>query len=261
MSFLDEIYGDSAMDEAAEAEFLTKVAEDAGFDIDAMDEDQIAYLYEKVAESVADAEGEEDLSDEEEEALAEALEEVIEEEEEAKESGYEDYEQEYEEKIAEADYMGRVMAHSFDDEMEKIARKKARKKGGWAARAGSRVTGHLRGLGEATRGFTGGRPSGVTKSRWAKMSPKKRRALRAATSQARTIARLRKRGVKNLAKAIRRRNLGRGAGVYGLGAAGLAGIGAGIGAGLSRRSKKSSAEEEYIYNRAIEKLAERGWDV
>lgn len=272
MSYLDEIYGmDSEMDQLAEAEFLTKVAADAGIDVDELDDDEIAYLYVKVAEAAQDAAMAED--EDEEEQVAEALAQAIAAEQ-AKESGYYGYDEDFEEKIAEADYMGRVMAHSYADELEKIAGPRMDKAYKWvrnaSGRASSAIGDVLERLGAGTRGVFGGQ-----KAIDRQLQRLDDKALN------KTVARVKKelasrgqsigggmtdRLVHDLSKEVhpkvvkevtRRANIGRGAALGG-GVLGLAGL---TGAGGYALNKKSAAEENYIVGRAIEKLAERGYDV
>jgi len=129
----------------------------------------------ELAEELAD-EGEEveesDLSDEEAEELAQQL--LAAEGEEGAEQGDEEDEEgaaveepgeEEQEKLSEADYLGRVMAHAYTQELRKIAAvgdssayegkdtaSRAQKVGGWARRQGHRAAGAAKAFGKHFKG-------------------------------------------------------------------------------------------------------------
>lgn len=131
-NFLADLYGtneptEESFEKVAHLDFLEKVAEEEGIDLD-------------------------DLSDEDLEDLAEIAAEALDEEE--GEYYEDDLEKEAEAKVEEADFLGRVMAHSFNQEMDSIekqagAREAARKAGSWLT-APARAVG--RGVGSAWRG-------------------------------------------------------------------------------------------------------------
>lgn len=264
MSILDEIYGyDNDVDELAEAEFFMKTAEAAGIDVDDLNDDEVAYLYQKVAEATEDV-VDEDEDEDEEEAVAEALADAIEEEQ-AKESGYYDYEDEFEEKVAEADYLGRVMAHAQVEEFEKLSGARWDKVIKYVHEAPGKLTGSIgRGL---ERVGVGSRRVLKGKKQTADYSPeflnkvvrKAKRKLYGTSGAAPAGKYSPKEEGALINKMLRRSDMSRGAAVLG-GGAGLAGLG-GYGAYKGLSKKKQSSAEDYVYGRAIEKLAERGWDV
>lgn len=91
--FLQEFYGTNQspedMEKAAAAELLEKVAADNEIDLDDLGEEDLQELY---GDALSEVRGEEPEMD-----------------------------KEAEEKFAEADFLGRVMAHSYTSEMDKIA--------------------------------------------------------------------------------------------------------------------------------------------
>lgn len=127
--FLADLYGTNTPQEAdfekvAHLDFLEKVADEEGIDLD-------------------------DLSDEDLEELAEIAAEALDEDDEYEGEEYEeDFEKEAEAKVEEADFLGRVMAHSFNQEMDNIDKEAGAR---WEA-----VKGGLREAGGRARRGAGG---------------------------------------------------------------------------------------------------------
>ena len=137
---LAEIYGTnedvSDVEKTAAAELAEKLAEEGEMNIDEMDNDAIEALAQEVLSSDEEQsdEGEEeektasDAEDAEEEA-AEEEETEESEEEETDEKAEKTAADETEEKLAEADYIGRVMAHAYVQELKSIDKVAAKKEG------------------------------------------------------------------------------------------------------------------------------------
>jgi len=125
--FLAQYYGNSAPEaeyektaseeeQEAQIELFAKLAHDNGIDLEKLSEEQVQELYEATFKEASDDKDEDDKpgkkekedKDEDDEKKAEAEAEFAE-----KKAG--------QEKIAEADFLGRVMAHSYVNEMRKIA--------------------------------------------------------------------------------------------------------------------------------------------
>lgn len=137
---LAEMYGTNQADEtdaetlatAAFAEKMAAAEEDADTNIDGMSDEE--------AESLAQSLLSEDEQTETAEEPSEAATEETEEEEEKVASA----EEVLKEKIAEADYLGRVMAHAFVHERRKIASAEADKVKAAAKKDDGKVMGHLK---------------------------------------------------------------------------------------------------------------------
>lgn len=104
------------MHKTANAELFCKLAADNGLDLSTMSDEQIAGVYAQVFP--------EDVGSDKVAAASE----------------YVESKQEWAEKCAEADYMGRIMAHSFTQEREKIAGKEEAAEG-LLSRAGKAIAG------------------------------------------------------------------------------------------------------------------------
>lgn len=136
--FLAELYGTNEpgaddFEKVAHLDFLEKVAEEEGIDLDELDDEDLEELAEIAAEALEEEEGYEEEGEDDGEY----------------EEEYEDddLEKEAEAKVEEADFLGRVMAHSFNQEMDNIdkeagarteALKRGLARGGAAAEAGIR---------------------------------------------------------------------------------------------------------------------------
>lgn len=106
---LAQLYGTGdELEKTAGMELLEKLAEEEGIDLSEFDEDELSALADDVeeeyeagaSESDEDYDDDEDYSDDDDEMTKEA-----------------------QEKFAEADFLGRVMAHSYVNELNKIAKK------------------------------------------------------------------------------------------------------------------------------------------
>ena len=125
--FLSAYYGvgDQSVEQDAQMEFFAKTAAQNGIDLSQLSSDQINYLWDatfsKTAEDEETAAIEEIVENMSDEEKAELLEEL--EKEEVANEAAEEIEQAKESmaKVAEADYLGRVMAHSYVDELDKFA--------------------------------------------------------------------------------------------------------------------------------------------
>ena len=144
--YLAQLYGTEGTEKVAEeetvklanAELFAKLAADNGVDLSQMQPEQIGELYasvfpEEAAKLAEESEKKEDAKDESEEKKEEAKEDE-------KKASAELYFQEkraFQEKFAEADLMGRVMAHSFMQELGEIKEAGVTKQAaGWGSIAG-----------------------------------------------------------------------------------------------------------------------------
>jgi hypothetical protein len=244
--FLAELYGtretigaDSGSDDVeklAEAQILDQVFESEGIDVNGLDDGTIL----KVAHELFGDES----------ALVKMAEEESDEEEGDEEEGEEDAE----DKVAQADFLGRVMAHSFTQERDNI------EKAAGAKEVGQKVLGALRSAasGEGIRGGleTMGKGKKLTRAGKAatemgKKSPKRSKQFgELAGKRISEGASTSSKGKKELAKGIAATG-----GLYGGLAAGAGG--AGYLAGRSGK-KKSAAIDALAEQRAIEWLEENG---
>ena len=149
--YLSDRYGtlDDAedMQKSAEAEFFAKLAEEEGIDLDSLEEDELMAIADALGVEVDDEDGEDEYGEEEGEEeltdgqklawiskVAEANEidlESLTDEEFAQLAAFaldpnaraeaQAEEEEFEAKMAEADFLGRTMAHAQFDEMRKIS--------------------------------------------------------------------------------------------------------------------------------------------
>lgn len=210
--WLAKVYGTGGQSEdiekTAQVEMLQKLAEQEGIDLDGLSAEQLESLSDEVF-----AEGEESGEEGGEEAG----------EEEGMEASGGDEEQ-LQEKFAEADFLGRVMAHSYAQELQKIAASK----------------GHM----------------GRRERESAKMSDKAGKGvgrLRNAFNVARGKAHRFGAAAGRLAKAHPRKALGAGAALA---------AGAGFAAGRTSKTKTASVLiEKLAEQRALEMLAEAGYEV
>ena len=141
---------DSDVEKQAQVELFAKLAADNGIDLEQLSEDQIGYLWNETFKTAA----EESKKDEHEEHESASEEHEEEQKKEKAAAAYEEFEEKRAAaaKIAEADFLGRYMAHAMTDEIQKIAsagshvdsaiksvREGAKHVGDWASRAGKRV--------------------------------------------------------------------------------------------------------------------------
>lgn len=143
---LAAIYGTGQMEEEtdiekmAAAELLVKLAEEEGVDLDSFDDQEIAEMVSSLYKSASDEEKKEEEKKEKEggfEDLKKKHEEGESEKHEEKE------ESKAEEKVAEADFLGRVMAHAYVQELGEIE-KEAGKVGDTLKKGKEAVTGFFR---------------------------------------------------------------------------------------------------------------------
>lgn len=220
-------------------ELFTKEAEVAGYDLEKMSQQQIRALYDqflKLAEEAGDKEHKED-DDEEKKRKAEA------ELEEKKASA---------EKRAEADEMGRIMARSYVDELQKIAA------GGGAVDA---VKGYANkaldaGKGALNKYVSVAKGEGVDKAK--SLADKAQKRLESAARKGATgdVQRSVRQGVAD--KTRRAVHMERGKQVAALAAPVAAAAG---GAALAARNKESSALDELAMEEAVVKAASAGFDL
>jgi len=243
--FLNELYGTSEIltgedvEKQAAAEFLIKMAEAEGVDLDTLSDDEVAELLDSVNEDMGKM------------AAAEPTPEV-----------------EAQEKLAEADFLGRAMAHAYVNELNEIEKeagvKEVASKGYQALKKGLSRAGEWTGVSGMRAAHKGMRAAKKERAQFTdairglKAKGDKRtpsmvalgKKLKPAAEDAKTYKGLRGEYAKQFGKRV------------GLPAAGLAAVGGGA-AALSSSEKKSFDEtfEDAAQERAFEMLAEAGYDV
>jgi hypothetical protein len=112
----DQAVSDNDLEKVAAAELLVKLAEDQGIDLSDFSDEDVMDMVGELSKSA------EEHSEEHSEEAKKGLAQFAKEEAKEKESEGDDEkkEEKQEEKIAEADFLGRVMAHSFTQEMDSI---------------------------------------------------------------------------------------------------------------------------------------------
>lgn len=268
------------LEKEAQIELFAKLAADEGIDLESMTESEVEQLWDATFTKSAadDSEEEEDEDDEDEEKKMAA----------AAQAEYEAQRAD-QEKIAEADFMGRVMAHSMMAEINKVASlngedpteqyddmaKEALSRaqasqavknwGQYAKHLGGQAKGKARDAGAAAA--KAGRSAGA----WAKESPgshysKMRRAAQAAKRTEKGWARAGAKPSSNAAAFIKdkkREALREGASLAAKGtgaAAGLAGVGA-LGYQAGKKKQSSANLDVLAAYAALDKVAAAGWDV
>jgi len=242
--FLNELYGTSEiisgddLEKQAAAEFLVKLAEEEGVDLDSLSDDEVAGL----------------LSEIEGEKIASAPE----------------PQDEAQEKLAEADFLGRAMAHAYVNELHEIEKDAAKAQTSVLKEVGRQAKGALgkakewagigkmqRGLATRGRAAEGSRKAEAVRERLNR-SAKAGMPETAVRSKARAIAGRTSKAADKM-KAQGTRELVRGAGQLGKRVVLPA---AAVGGGAALLSKKGSdAEFEAIaQERAYEMLAEAGYE-
>jgi hypothetical protein len=242
--FLNELYGTSEiisgddLEKQAAAEFLVKLAEDEGVNLDDLSDDEVAGLLSEIEGDM----GKQASAPETDEA---------------------------QEKLAEADFLGRAMAHAYVNELHEIEKDAAKASGSVLREVGRQAKGALSkakewaGIGQIQRGLAGrgkggelGAAAEKLRGRLAKGSKSgmlsegmKKRYGAAAGAKA-------KAGKKAMSEGTR--ELVRGAGKLGKRVVLPA---AAVGTGAALLSKKSHDEEfeAIAYERANELLAEAGY--
>jgi hypothetical protein len=210
--------GNSNFEKEAQVELFAKLAATNGIDLEKLSEQQIAYLWnETFSKEAGDDESKKDEEEEEKEK----------EEHDKKAAADEEFLQKKESaaKLAEAEYIGRFMAHAMTDEIRKIAAKKEPsfldKVRSGAHKAGDKAGKAVERVGKGVASVAG------------KASPK-------------------------AGKFLGRHAKGTGAAALGAGAAAVAG-GAAAAHHFSKK-KESSALDELAAELAVEKAAAAGWN-
>jgi hypothetical protein len=204
-------------EKTAEADLFVKLAAENGIDLNQLDDEQISELWDYTFAKEAQEKKDEDDEDEEEEKKSAAELEFLE-------------QQEFQEKVAEMDYLGRLMAHAYVQELGNIG-DSMEKEAGKAKELAGKAWGAVKGApGKAWGGAKkGGKAIDVRAQRLGEWM---------------TRGKATKPWQKRLA---------------GYGAPGAAAAAAG-GGGYAAMRKKSSAIDELAMDRAVEKAAESGWD-
>jgi hypothetical protein len=238
-------------EKVAQADLFVKLAAEQGIDLNQFSDEQIEELWNATFSKEASENGEKPPKKEEKEEK-----EDDEDDEEKKAAAAQaEFEatQEWQEKVAEMDYLGRLMAHAYVNELGEIG--EAMEKEAKMPEALARGLAKARGGGEAAlKAAKGG--AGAVGSHLERLGRKATygglKAKAKAKGRVLTTADVLK-GTPGgrKAKAI-------GAGIYGAGAAGAAGAGE-----AARRSlkKESSAIDEYAAELALQKVAEINYDV
>ena len=223
----------------AQVELFAKLAADNGIDLEQLSEDQIGYLWNETFNKTA---GEDEPKDEKKEH-EEKVEKAKEEHEEKKAAVA---------KLAEADFLGRYMAHAMTDEIKKIAEDKTagtadlRKAKGVFGRAGQLLSGtRKKELSENLTTLKGG----LQHNSGTSANPEAQKKLK---SQLHKVIK----GQEGQHKDEARKVLGA---RVGAGAAGAAAVGGGVAAGRASK-KEASAIDQLAAELAIEKAASVGWD-
>jgi hypothetical protein len=245
------------IEKTAQMELFVKLAAENQIDLSTYTDEEVAQLWDETFKGAQEGEGEENGEKKKKNGNGEDEEE--EEKEQEKESAaLAEFaaQQEWQEKVAEMDYLGRLMAHAYVNELNEIGGAMNKEAGkaselyGAAKGALSSLPGKAKGLPGKAKGLPG-------KARRAADIELQRMGGRAS----RATAGLRKRlGMKTefMGEGKARRV---GAGVYGAGAA-AAGGGGGYAAYRKGKKKESSAIDEYAAELAIQKIAEsQHWDV
>lgn len=259
--FLAEYFGTSAPSEdelqkQAQAELFLKLAEEEGIDIDQLSDEQVEELYNATFAEDGDA-GEQTV---EEDSMA------------TKAAAEWATQKEAADKFAEAEFMGRTMAHAYVDELKKIAagnldpnaaaaaERKAKLPGGGAVRGSEKAmgAGKQRAVGKVEGAVREGAHGaklrvggGLRRLGHAVSGGRLKDTVSAAKGQGQIFSR-------DMLK-TRKATLA-GMGATAAGAALAAGAGAAGYKALKGKEKKSAAIDTYAGNLAAEKLAEAGWD-
>jgi|GEM_PF-2509897 len=233
--FLNELYGTSEIisgddvEKQAAAEFLVKLAEEEGVNLDELSDDEVGSL-------LAEIEG--DMG---------------------KQAAAEPETDEAQEKLAEADFLGRAMAHAYVNELNEIEKSAGRvgdlasKLVGKVERLGGRIAGKNVG-GAGQKAYKEHLMSRLQQARGSGMKGRTADRMRAAA---------RREATQKGAKAMKTRARLIGGGALGAGALGAGGVAAGAAKAMGGKDKKSFNEEfeAAARERAYEMLADAGYDV
>jgi hypothetical protein len=248
----------AAAEQEASFELFAKVAAAEGIDLTKMSDEQVMALYTKVASDEGPPEHKEEGKEEEEKekkekeaaAKAELAAKTA-----AATGAAATPEGEAQEKIAEADFLGRVMAHAYVQEMKKIAEAGTATETDPAAAEKTAADLKVRNLADKFRAGVHGAKAGA-KSFAEKI---KEHAGKAADKTKEPLHKAHVAVSKGMdtAKETAKKHPGKA-----LGAAGAAGAAAGgTGGFMAGKEKKGSALDELAAERAMAKVAEAGWDV
>lgn len=249
-SWLSELYGTpgaakEAADNTAQLEKFASLAAEQGIDLSALSSDQVRTLYEATFKTASD-DGDADDKDEGSDAKG------TEEEAKAEHEG----EKEAQAKFAEADMMGRVMAHALYQELGEIEK---------SAGVGESVREGLAAV-KSLAQRKGTRLKGIAERAGSNIAAGARKAT-GAVSSATGVTDLRKavqaRGGKSLAtgKDIGRNHLAHGLGRAGATAAGVGAVGAGGAYGAKKLKKEGSALDHLAAQQAVKIAEAAGYDV
>lgn len=260
---LASMYGTPGVDAAAaeeqekvaQTELFCKLAAENGIDLNQYNDEQIQELWNATFSKTA----EEEEKKEEKKAPPFAKKDDSDEDEEKKAAAYAEFEatKVAQAKLAEADYLGRVMAHAYVQELGQIGESMEKDAGRASDLALKGAVGVEKLEGAAGRALAKGK-AGLEKLKM-RAGVTKERAEKAVGSH---LERVGKKTLNIAAKggagAADPKTLRRvGAGVYGVGTAGTAGAGY---AAHKAMDKKGSALDEQAAGLALEKAAEAGWD-
>ena len=239
------------MEKVAQADLFVKLAADQGIDLRQYTDAQIEQLWNATFSKTAQEEEEEEKEEKKEEGEEKKEEKDEEEEKEAAARAEFTAMQEWREKVAEMDYLGRLMAHAFTQEVHEIGEAMEKEGAYIGTQPGRLAKGLMRGRSMA------GEVAKAVKERAGAASKATGQHLERTGRTAYSHLP----GKKNLqhvslsagkAKAI-------GAGLHGAGAA--AAGGGGYAAGRSLKKKEGSAIDEYAIEAALQKVAEAGFDL
>lgn len=238
---LAAIYGtggaasDNDLEKTAAAELLVKIAEENGVDLNQFSDEQVMAMVSDLTKTAEEEKAEEDDEEEKEKES---------------EGDAEEKKEESEEKVAEADFLGRVMAHAYVQELNNIEKQAGIKE--TATKAGKSIKGYFSGAADDVAAGARKLKSGVTAreagqplkyTKGGKMIPP--------TEGARKVDKAM--SVEGL------KQLGKGVGKMALPVAGAGALGAG--AYAVGKKKESSALDTLAEQRALEMLKEAGYEL
>jgi hypothetical protein len=244
------------LEKTAQADLFVKLAAEQGIDLNQFNDEQIADLWNATFAKTAE-DGEEKKEEGEEKKEEEGGEEEKKEEE-KKEAAAREFasQKEWQEKVAEMDYLGRLMAHAYVQELGQIGESMEKEAGPreWAgaAKRGIESAGkYLKGKGEAASAAVG--KAG-------------RKVKEKAESEGYKVKNIIHRGPfadeRKLWGSAKARRVGAAvlAAKGGAGAAGVYGVHKGLGELYGGKTKTESALDESAAELAVEKAAEAGWN-
>jgi len=228
------------LEKQAQVELFAKLAAENNIDLESLSEAQVATLWNDFQKQAsAQAPAEKTAEEAEKEEKEKKMEEAKKEHEEKKEAAA---------KVAEADFLGRVMAHSYVDELKKIAAAQAQPAEAPAAEAPVTETKEAAMPEHLRKALAGAK--GVGKAVGSHMESTGKKIVEKATGSAKGSA-----GHMNPthAKAV-------GGAAHAAGAAAVAGGAARVAEG-KKKEKKASALDELACSSALQKCAAAGYDL